>query len=198
VSVNPFGDVVLGFSASSSGQYASAYAVVGKTYGPGNTVFGAPFLLQAGQATYQILDNTNANRWGDYSATNVDPNNPRHFWTIQEFASATNVWATKISEILVAAPGDTNCDGIINLADLTALATNYGASGPGVTWAMGDFDGDGNVNLADLTALATNYGVSYGAAPADMAPVPEPAILLLLAAGAVALRPARQSRAPRH
>ena len=40
------------------------------------------------------------NRWGDYSATTLDPNN-FNFWTIQEFPPAENVWATLISNIAV-------------------------------------------------------------------------------------------------
>ena len=43
---------------------------------------------------------TPRNRWGDYSATTLDPNN-FNFWTIQEFPPAENVWATSISNIAV-------------------------------------------------------------------------------------------------
>ena len=77
-------------------------------------------------------------------------------------------------------PGDANLDGEVGLADLTALASNYGIMS-GATWRMGDFTGDGKIALADLTALADNYG--RRSAPA----LPAPAAIALLACGAAAL-----------
>ena len=53
-------------------------------------------------------------------------------------------------------PGDANQDNVVGLADLLALADNYGSSAG--TWGRGDFTGDGSVGLADLLALADNYG----------------------------------------
>jgi hypothetical protein len=41
------------------------------------------------------------NRWGDYSATTLDPNDPTHFWTIQEWAGGSTTWAMQISEIII-------------------------------------------------------------------------------------------------
>ena len=79
--------------------------------------------------------------------------------------------------------GDTDANGIVNLADLTALATNYGNSGPAMNWSTGDFDCNGLVNLADLTALATVYGATYG----GTSEVPEPCTLGLLLLGGLAL-----------
>jgi len=59
--------------------------------------------------------------------------------------------------ILVAPYGDANLDGRVGIADLSALADNYGVES-GTTWAMGDFNGDGKVGIADLAALADHYG----------------------------------------
>jgi PEP-CTERM motif len=42
-------------------------------------------------------------RWGDYSATMVDPTDPNVFWTIQEVAVGAATWGTQISAINVAA-----------------------------------------------------------------------------------------------
>ena len=45
----------------------------------------------------------NRNRWGDYSATAVDPVNDLDFWTLQEFASAIpDDWGTWWGRIVVS------------------------------------------------------------------------------------------------
>ena len=87
--------------------------------------------------------------------------------------------------------GDANGDGVVGIADLVALADNYGANDPNtVGWMQGDFNTDFQVGIADLVALADNYGKKTS----DLLPafVPEPATLLLIAVGAVALRRRRR------
>ena len=100
IAANESGDVVIGFSGSSASQFVSSYAVVGETES-GMTAFGDPLLLQAGLGNYEILGGTGRNRWGDYSATTVDPTDPFSFWTIQEWVSADNTWSTQITEIII-------------------------------------------------------------------------------------------------
>lgn len=56
-------------------------------------------------------------------------------------------------------PGDTNADGIIDLADLATLLANFGTPS-GATPAQGDSDGDGDVELSDLTALLSRFGTT--------------------------------------
>ncbi len=90
---------------------------------------------------------------------------------VKEFTEYDNL---KITGLL---GGDCNTTGMVSLADLTILATNYGASS--ATWKMGDFNNDNVVSLADLTILATNYDQST--------PIPEPTSMALLGIGAMAL-----------
>jgi hypothetical protein len=104
------GDAVLiGFSGSGPnvGQFASSYAAFGQTHG-GVTAFDAPMLLKAGTANYHINDGIGRNRWGDYSATTLDPTDPTSFWTIQQWASPQvlfngGTWNTQITQLRVTA-----------------------------------------------------------------------------------------------
>jgi hypothetical protein len=111
IAVNPTGDVVVGFSGSSSSTYASTYAVVGSSAGgvPGGTLtFGSPVQTKAGADSYTDT------RWGDYSAVTPDPADPGIFWAYQEFAANrfTNGgttygnWATQASEIIPTKSGE--------------------------------------------------------------------------------------------
>jgi hypothetical protein len=80
---------------------------VGQTVN-GVTTFGSPRLLKAGVASYQDQPGTDPNtyesRWGDYSATSVDPSDPSTFWTIQLYPSGPSQWSTQITQILTV-PG---------------------------------------------------------------------------------------------
>jgi len=102
IAVNNAGDVVIGYTRSGDTEYASSYASTGHFNGVTTTI-NAPMLLKAGVASYSVVAN-GRNRWGDYSATMVDPTDPTHFWTIQEWASGNNIWSTQITE-LVKGPG---------------------------------------------------------------------------------------------
>jgi len=79
--------------------------------------------------------------------------------------------------------GDANGDDEVGIADLSAVADNYGKSP--ATWVMGDFNFDGEVGIADLSAVADNYG--WGSNPLSGGSIPEPATIALVAAGALAL-----------
>jgi hypothetical protein len=101
IAVNPAGEVVIGFSGSGARRFVGAYAVAGRTVG-GRTRFGRPVLLQPGRASYQRLGTESGdNRWGDYSATVVDPVDPSTFWTFQEFVLGRDRWAIQITELRV-------------------------------------------------------------------------------------------------
>lgn len=83
--------------------------------------------------------------------------------------------------------GDADLDGDVDLSDLGALATHYGATS-GRSWLDGDFDFDGDVDLSDLGTLATHYGAGQAQAMADfLTLVPEPASLFWICAIPLAL-----------
>lgn len=98
--VNSQGAVVIGYSGSSPNDFVGTFASIGLASGS-SVNFTSPQLIQAGLASYS---QGNPSRWGDYSAVTVDPTNENSFWIIQEYASATNTWSTRITEIIVAVP----------------------------------------------------------------------------------------------
>jgi hypothetical protein len=103
-------------------------------------------------------------------------------------------------------PGDANRDGVVDFADLVALAQNYNSEAETPTpWSEADFDGDGIIGFSDLVALAQHYGATdlLGGdvlnlphyelelgSPASA--VPEPVGLVLLPALAMLLRRRRR------
>ncbi|QNN21039.1 hypothetical protein HED60_01730 [Planctomycetales bacterium ZRK34] len=102
IAVNEDGDVVIGYSGGDPSTFISTYVSVGETNTTtGVTTFDSPDLTKAGLDDYQRLDSIGRNRWGDYSATVLDPSNDKHFWTFQEFVLADNVWAVQVTEIVI-------------------------------------------------------------------------------------------------
>ena len=63
----------------------------------------------------------------------------------------------QIDFIFSECPGDVNCDGIVDLGDLTILLSNFGLNG---NKDEGDINGDGLIDLGDLTLLLSAFGFS--------------------------------------
>jgi hypothetical protein len=99
IAANDIGVVVVGCNGASADTFVSSYAVVGETIN-GALQFGDLTLLKAGEASYQTPDSSGTSRWGDYSATTVDPADPNRFWTIQAYPSDTMTWTTQVTEII--------------------------------------------------------------------------------------------------
>jgi hypothetical protein len=89
------GDVAVGFSGSKATEYIGAFWLGRKANG---TWMNRPVLVQAGRGAYG-----GGERWGDYSATSMDPGDDS-FWTIQEYADpapSSNLWGTWIARLRV-------------------------------------------------------------------------------------------------
>jgi len=90
IGVNQNGVAAIGFSGSSPAEYAGGYyTVIRPPYGMPDPVS----LLKSGEAPYYKTGQTmgipgggTENRWGDFSATVVDPTDDVTFWTLQEYA----------------------------------------------------------------------------------------------------------------
>jgi hypothetical protein len=118
IAVNPFGNVVIGYTCSGPNLAASACVSVGETVG-GTTTFEDRMILQVGDGHYYNdgINRTGRNRWGDYSATVIDPADQCTFWTFQEFVAVSAVgnvgpsprpnggsWGIQVTELVIDAP----------------------------------------------------------------------------------------------
>ena len=89
ISVNAANDFMIGFTRFSSQQHPGAgYAMHLASDGVGT--LRDTVIFHDGEDYYHktFSTNTGRNRWGDYSATMVDPSDDISFWTVQEYAKA--------------------------------------------------------------------------------------------------------------
>lgn len=100
IAVNSAGDIAVGFSGSSAtpAEYPGSYYSSRRAADPAGTMQPVT-LLKSGEATYQKTGTGTQNRWGDFSATVVDPVDDTRFWTLQEYATTpfggtVDRWAT--------------------------------------------------------------------------------------------------------
>jgi hypothetical protein len=123
IALNKFGDALLAFSCFSGARFASACYAFRKSSDPPGT-FNDVATLKEGLASYFKTFSGTSNRWGDYSAAQVDPVNDVDLWTIQEYAAASppaNRWGTWWG--LLALPPDITIDDV-SLAEGNAGTTN--------------------------------------------------------------------------
>lgn len=93
VAVNANNDLFFGYSSFSNTAYARA-TISYRRSGQGFFFYN----YKAGEDWYVKFDNEVRNRWGDYSATFIDPEDDITAWTIQEYArprvGITSFWGT--------------------------------------------------------------------------------------------------------
>ncbi|GAB4238719.1 MAG: hypothetical protein OHK0028_16420 [Deltaproteobacteria bacterium] len=99
IAVNANGDAAVGMSGSSESEFVGGYYTARRVTDPAGTM-QAVSLLKAGEQSYFKTLSGTENRWGDYSATVVDPSGNLRFWTVQEYAkthepvNGTSRWGT--------------------------------------------------------------------------------------------------------
>lgn len=179
IAVNKNNDALLGYSRFSSNQYPSAnYSF--RFSGDSANTFRDDTLLKAGESPYFKTLGGADNRWGDYSATVVDPVDDTTFWTIQEYAATANGsplvdgngrWGTWWGRIDAGINLSLESTTLVNES---CVPTN-GAADPGETvtfsFALKNIGGSNATNvtatlLASSSILSPSGTQSYGNLPA--------------------------------
>jgi len=106
IAVNAKEDVMIGYGSFSEEQYASASYSFRYADDPLNTL-RERYQFKDGLAPYYKTFGGSRNRWGDYTATCVDPTNDLDFWTLQEYAEippgSQDEWGTWWAKVNVEA-----------------------------------------------------------------------------------------------
>lgn len=97
LAVNREDTVAVGMSGSSPFEFAGGYYSAIR-YADLTSFSRLASLLKPGEAYYEKTATSGKNRWGDFSATVVDPTDDVTFWTLQEYAETpsgpTSLWGT--------------------------------------------------------------------------------------------------------
>lgn len=98
VSINQNSDLFIGYKTFYTNAYASSAVSIRRSGQPIES-----YVYKPGEDWYVKLDKFNLNRWGDYSATFIDPEDDITAWTVEEYArprvagvSNWGTWWTKI------------------------------------------------------------------------------------------------------
>jgi hypothetical protein len=104
IAVNQDNVAAIGFTGSSHTEFAGGYyTIVWPSTGTADPVS----LLKSGEAPYFKTLSGTSNRWGDFSATVVDPTDGTSFWTLQEYAQLPDTrsrWGTWWGKIVPGQP----------------------------------------------------------------------------------------------
>jgi PKD repeat protein len=110
IAVNAKEDVLVGYASFSEQQYASGSYSFRSADDPPNSLRQSYQYID-GLAPYYKTFGAGRNRWGDYTATWVDPVDDLDFWTIQQYAdlpSSQDHWGTWWAYINIDAAPEAN------------------------------------------------------------------------------------------
>jgi hypothetical protein len=120
--------------------------------------------LKAGLQPYNYPAGGSESRWGDYSATCVDPSDGLTFWTIQEYAKGSENWGTWWGSFSTSTTSDYT-DAIAKIEELYNSDTSYfGTKSGGVTSGSttnGTFYAQWFTNGTGLLAWTDGYMYYY-------------------------------------
>lgn len=153
------GHAAMGFSGSNAASYVGAYTA-GRLATDGAGTMQSVLSIKAGEASYERLL-SGRNRWGNYSATSLDPNDDMSIWTVQEYAASTvanptNVWGTWIARLLAPAPLITNAAGsaVQGVSDVVLNVTGSRFYDPGTGYPN-------HINVTLSGDGISDYAITY-------------------------------------
>lgn len=155
VNMSGQGHVVLGSTFAGLADRAGV-SVAGRYRTDALGTMAAPTLAVTSSTNYNAQSAPNqSQRWGDYSAVYVDPNDDMTMWAVQEYCNAANSWGCRVVQLLAPppatvsslAPNNANQGQTLNV---TVNGTSVGNSG----WFYG------GTGFNPITASVSGTGVT--------------------------------------
>ena len=184
-----------------TGVNVPSYNVAGGTFNYNSTTFTATWTLPLSIGADQLMLALNAN--GSDPIRDAAGNHLDGEWTnptsttqssSSSYPSGNGTVGGNFNFRFNVLPGDANQDGLVNISDLTALASQWQQTSQGFLSA--DLNHDGQVNISDLTMLASAWQAALPAGTPAPGAFPA-AAPMVVAAAALATEPAPvQSDAP--
>ncbi len=167
IAMDKFGDMAMGYSLSSSTIFPSI-AVTGRIPSdPANTM-QVETIMMTGTGSQTSSIKGPLNRWGDYTAMQIDPSDDCTFWYTNEFLRTSGVfnWATRIGSFRFPA-----CSGGLRFVPVTPcrVADTRNPAGPfGGPSLVGGAPGRGFAipnSVCGIPATAQAYSVNVTVVP---------------------------------
>jgi uncharacterized protein (TIGR03437 family) len=164
IAVNKNNEALIGYTRFSANDYASAMFAIRTPTDPLSTMQPG-VLLKAGESTYVSPGaRSGSNRWGDYSATVVDPANDLDLWTIQEYAATppstrTGAFGTWWAQVSGPFAGS-NCT--YTLAPANTSFDSSGGSGAGAVNTAAGCPWQAASNVSWIAITGGNSGSGSG------------------------------------
>ncbi len=135
------------FARSGVSEFIGMWRAVRRgTDAPGT--FRPAMLVRASSSPYTAYA-----RWGDYSATEIDPvGGGCTLWGHHEFATAPNLWRTWVGRYRVFARTDLSEDCALTVEDFGVFQNLFQSGDPRC-----DFDGSGTLSVGDFGAFQTAF-----------------------------------------
>lgn len=139
VGVSGQGHMVIGASVAAptnnlGTQIQPSIAVGGRYANDALGTVGAATIATPGAGNYNV-ETVGTQRWGDYSAVFVDPNDDMTMWTFQEYCNATNSWGVRAIQLLAPPPAAPSTAAPSNIAQgassVSVVVTGTSASSSG-------------------------------------------------------------------
>jgi hypothetical protein len=90
-------NIAITYSRSADTEYCGAFYSTRHAIEPPG--LGPSQVLAEGLGNYDVIGSQGRNRWGDYMGIYLDPENEYDIWMNTQYATATDLWGTRIAKI---------------------------------------------------------------------------------------------------